>query len=170
MERKTPTRRLFLQSAGVASTIMIAGCSGNNNNNNNNSTEDNPEITESPEDTDAPEDSDSEKSRTELLKERYPNWAFIDGQTYLVVLKPLETSADSYSVTISGTIVNGSKSDYEYAQISLGLYSEPNGEGAKVGSAIDNISGLESGQKWQFEAVGTSDDAASFDIEDTTAY
>lgn len=28
VDNKTPSRRLFLQSAGVASTIMIAGCSG----------------------------------------------------------------------------------------------------------------------------------------------
>jgi len=116
------------------------------------------------------ETSDNEQSRIELLKNRYPEWAFIDGQTHLVVLKPIDASAGSYSTTIRGTLVNGSESDYEYVGITFGLYTEPNGQGAKVGNALDNISGLEAGQKWQFEAVGSAEDAASFDIDDTTAY
>lgn len=112
----------------------------------------------------------TEQTRLEQLKEQYPNWAFIDGQTELVVLKPLDASADSYSVTISGTLVNESDTDYEYAQITFGLFTGRDGAGAKVGTAVDNISGLDSGRRWQFEAVGSAEDASSFEIDDTTAY
>jgi hypothetical protein len=115
-------------------------------------------------------DNNNEESRIEELEEEYPNYAFIDGQTYVVILRQLNASADSFSVTISGTAVNGSESDYDYVQIEMGLYNGPNGTGAKVGTALANISGLESGQRWQFEAFGSAEDASSFDIDDITAY
>jgi hypothetical protein len=51
MGQKKPTRRLFLQSAGVMSTIVIAGCSGSGDD-----TEDTPEETEA---TDTPEGTDT---------------------------------------------------------------------------------------------------------------
>lgn len=129
--------------------------------------------TPTPEEADTTEresNDEDEKSNVELLEEKYPNYAFIDGQTYLVILKPIDATADSYSLTISGTAVNGSESNYEYVQITFGLYAGPNGTGAKVGTAVANISGLESGQKWRFEAIGSAEDASSFDIQDTTAY
>lgn len=50
------------------------------------------------------------------------------------------------------------------------LFDGPDGTGARVGTAINNVFGPESGQRWRFEAVGTSDDATSFDTEETTAY
>lgn len=141
---------------------MIAGCTGEESGEDGGGESDN-QNTPSTTPTKA-------RSRAEMLKNEYPDWRFIDTSTYLVVLKPIEAEVDSVSVRISGTIVNGSDTDYDYAQITFGLYSGRNATGSNVGNAIDNISGLESGQRWGFEAVGTADDSSSFDIDDTTAY
>lgn len=159
---------MLLSAGGVLTAVATAGCSssesgGDGGGGDDGAAQNTPTTTP----TDTPTES---RSNIEVLKDRYPNWGFIDGDTYLVVLKPIEAEADSYSVTISGTIVNGSDTDYDYAQISIGLYSGSNGSGAKVGNAVDNISGLESRQRWRFEAIGTAEDASSFEIDDTSAY
>ena len=106
-------------------------------------------------------------SNGDSLDEKYPNRYASHQQTQLVVLSDIEASADSFSITITGTVVNGSDTDYEYAQIEFGLYDD---SGAKVGSAIDNISGLESGQRWRYEAIGTGEGTARWELESMSAY
>lgn len=51
--------------------------------------------------------------------------------------------------TIFGRILNRTGKRLSYLQISFSLYSEG---GAKVGSCFDNISGLDSGETWSFQA------------------
>ena len=54
-------------------------------------------------------------------------------------------------VTITGTLV--ANKDYEYLQIEIPTYDN---NGNKVGSALANISDLEKGETWRFEAVDLS--------------
>ena len=54
-------------------------------------------------------------------------------------------------VTITGTLV--ANKDYEYLQIEIPTYDS---NGNKVGSALANISGLNKGETWKFEAVDLS--------------
>ena len=54
-------------------------------------------------------------------------------------------------MTITGTITVNK--DYEYLQIEIPTYDS---EGNKVGSALANISDLEKGDTWKFEAVDVS--------------
>lgn len=54
-------------------------------------------------------------------------------------------------VTITGTLV--ANKDYEYLQIEIPTYDS---NGNKVGSALANISDLEKGETWKFEAVDLS--------------
>lgn len=54
-------------------------------------------------------------------------------------------------VTITGTLV--ANKDYEYLEIEIPTYDN---NGNKVGSAMANISGLEKGETWRFEAVDLS--------------
>ena len=54
-------------------------------------------------------------------------------------------------VTITGTLV--ANKDYDYLQIEIPTYDS---NGNKVGSALANISDLEKGETWKFEAVDLS--------------
>lgn len=54
-------------------------------------------------------------------------------------------------VTITGTLV--ANKDYDYLQIEIPTYDS---NGNKVGSALANISDLEKGETWKFEAVDFS--------------
>lgn len=62
-------------------------------------------------------------------------------------------------VTITGTLV--ANKDYDYLQIEIPTYDS---NGNKVGSALANISGLEKGETWRFEAVDLNG-ASNFKIE-----
>lgn len=62
-------------------------------------------------------------------------------------------------VTITGTLV--ANKDYDYLQIEIPTYDS---NGNKVGSAFGNISGLEKGETWKFEAVDLNG-ASNFKIE-----
>lgn len=113
------------------------------------------------------ESGNSKSSDEESLESQYPDYYVIEESTKLVALSDIEANADSFSVTITGTVVNGSDTDYEYAQVEFGLYND---SGAKVGNAVDNISGLNAGQRWRYEAVGTSESAATWELEGLSAY
>lgn len=118
-------------------------------------------------DTSDSEGGNTESNDEESLESQYPDSYATEESTKLVALADIEANADSFSVTITGTIVNGSDTDYEYAQVEFGLYDD---SGAKVGNAIDNISGLNAGQRWRYEAVGTSESAATWELEGLSAY
>ena len=101
------------------------------------------------------------------LEDRYPDHYAIHEPTELVVMSDIEASADSFSVSVTGTVINGSDTDYDYAQIEFGLYDET---GAKVGNALDNLSGLDAEQRWRFEAIGTGENASRWELDSMSAY
>ena len=88
--------------------------------------------------------SDSGSSVQETVVEKY-NITEVSGNT-------------SYGITtITGNLT--ANRDYEYLQIEIPLYDS---EGNKVGTALANISGLNKGETWRFEAIGT--DGSKYDI------
>lgn len=84
-----------------------------------------------------------------------------------IVLRDVSGEVDDYSITITGTAKNTTDTDYSYAALTFGLYDDTD---AKLGTALANISGLEAGQRWKFDALGTDTDTTSYAIEDVTAY
>ena len=54
-----------------------------------------------------------------------------------------------YSVTITGTLKNGTKKKYDYVSITYTLYDA---EGNNLGTALDNMNYLDAGETWKFTA------------------
>lgn len=100
-------------------------------------------------------------------EEKYPNAWYVDENTE-IILRNVEGNVGEFSVTIRGDAVNKSGQDYSYVQLQFGLYGE---SGAKTGDALANTSGLDAGQTWRFEAMGTeTSNVESFSVESITAY
>lgn len=99
--------------------------------------------------------------------EAYPNaWAY--NENLGLVLYDVDAEADRYSLTITGEVVNVDGPDYDYVQLSFGLFNDSS---QKVGTALANISNLAAGQTWRFEALGSpSERAATFRLEEITAF
>lgn len=100
-------------------------------------------------------------------EEQYPNaWAY-DEDTG-IVLRNVEGNIGEFSSEVRGEATNESDTDYSYVQVSFAFYDST---GAKVGDALANTSGLDAGQRWVFEAVGTAtENVDSAGLEDVTAY
>jgi hypothetical protein len=98
--------------------------------------------------------------------EQYPDaWAYNENQG--LVLYDVSAEADEYTLTITGEVVNVGDEDYDYIQLSFGLFSDRE---QKVGTAFANINNLAAGQTWRFEAFGSpSERAATFRLEEITA-
>jgi hypothetical protein len=110
--------------------------------------------------------SDSGSGGTGGLESEYPN-AFAIDENNKIVLESAEGAIEEFSVEITGTAINASDQDYGYVQLEFGLYDSTD---AKVGDALANTSGLESGQRWRFEAIGTdTENTDIFRLEDVTA-
>ena len=54
-----------------------------------------------------------------------------------------------YSVTITGTLKNGTKKKYDYVSITYTLYDK---DGNNLGTALDNMNYLDAGETWKFTA------------------
>ncbi|MFB6284203.1 MAG: FxLYD domain-containing protein [Halobacteria archaeon] len=101
------------------------------------------------------------------IKEKYPNAEAWDNDTKIALLKWI-TSEGRFSTKVKGVAVNASDQDYSYVQLQFAFL---NSNRTKIGDAYANTSGLDSGQKWRFEAIGTISgnwDATKF--VGTTAY
>lgn len=72
-----------------------------------------------------------------------------------------------YSVSIVGKVKNNSSQKYSYTQITFNLYDK---EGAQIGTALANISGLEAGGVWKFKALVFDKDFSSAKLNAITAY
>lgn len=70
--------------------------------------------------------------------------------------------ADEWSTKIIGTVTNNSGERASYVQVDYSLYDET---GAKIGSAMANISGLEAGERWNFEAMSLESNVASYKLD-----
>lgn len=98
------------------------------------------------------------------------------------VYKPIESKAAEEKLTLEdfnvitkqygnkyivGTVRNNMDKEYKYAQISFSLYDS---SGAQVGTAWTNISNLESGGVWKFEALILKENAVTVKFKGITAY
>lgn len=100
-------------------------------------------------------------------EEEYPNAWYVHDPTGIVI-HDVEASAGQFSLTIEGEATNESGSDYSYVQITFEVLDSSD---TKLGDALANTSGLDAGQRWRFEALGTSvENADSFRLGDVTAY
>ena len=73
----------------------------------------------------------------------------IDVAGLVLLRKSVSGRGDQFGGTISGIVVNRRGTDLRYTEITFNLYDE---SGAQVGSAMANITGLEAGGRWKFEA------------------
>lgn len=76
-------------------------------------------------------------------------------------------TANEFSTTISGTLTNNTDKNISYLQLSYTLYDA---DGAQLGSAFANVSNLEAGGVWKFEAVSTESDAATYKLAEVTGF
>jgi hypothetical protein len=86
----------------------------------------------------------------------------------LVLLnKTLVGTVDQFSFRITGTVVNRRSSTLAYAQITFNVYDAT---GAQIDSAIANINGLESGGRWNFEAVSLNPRGKKYKVSGLTGF
>lgn len=62
-------------------------------------------------------------------------------------------TTNDYGTTITGRIRNNTGHHYDYVQVTFNLYDSSN---ARVGTAMDNLNSLASGEVWKFKAFGAS--------------
>lgn len=68
---------------------------------------------------------------------------------------------------VVGIVRNNTDHAYDYAQVSINVY---NHNGVQVGSVMDNINNLEPHGLWNFKAIVTEKDAASFKITKVSGF
>lgn len=84
----------------------------------------------------------------------------------LELLESSPTSKD-YSRYIVGRVRNNSSRTYSYVQISFNLYDA---SGAQVGTAWTNITNLEAGGIWAFEALLFEDNVKTYKLAELTGW
>lgn len=84
-------------------------------------------------------------------------------------MEGVEAEADSIgNMYIRGTAENFSDTNYGYVQLEWEVYDET---GAKIADGLANTSGLNSGQRWRFEALAVGVEGAdSYSLVNITAY
>lgn len=82
-----------------------------------------------------------------------------DADGLVLLRKTLKARRGQFGGKITGTVVNRRARKLSYAQIEFNLYDE---SGAQVGTAFDNISGLEPGGRWNFKATTFGTDFAKY--------
>jgi len=73
-----------------------------------------------------------------------------------------------YSVEIKGIVKNGKNEDYSYVSVEFSIYDA---EGNNMGTAMDNMNNLASGETWKFSASSIGwfeDEPVSFKLADVT--
>lgn len=144
-------REFLVTGSAVAGGVLLAGCSSGS---------DDGSSGDTTSDTTA-------SAATSAAESQYAD-AWYHDEDSGIVLRNVEGTVGSYSITISGSAFNRSGQDYSYVQLSFSLYDETD---AKVGDALANTSGLDAGREWKFEALGTgAESAASFSIDEITVY
>lgn len=150
-------RTLIATAATLPAGIALAGC-----------TEDaSPDDDSNDQNADGGDDQDNaDPTDTTTSQDQYAD-AYYHHEDTGLVLRDVEATAGDYSITVTGTVENTSDTDYSYAAVTFGLYDDTD---AKLGSALDNVSGLDASQRWKFEALGTDTDATTYQLDDVTAY
>ena len=89
-------------------------------------------------------------------------------QNGLVLLrKTVEGRTGEFGGEITGIVINRRNRKLNYAQITFNLYDD---SGAQVGSAVDNINGLETGGKWKFKATSFGTDFSKYKINELSGF
>lgn len=79
----------------------------------------------------------------------------------------LNMTTNDFSTTITGKVTNNTDKTYSYVQVTFSLYDS---EGALLGTALANVTNLEGGGVWKFEAIGIEGNVASYKLTDITKY
>ncbi len=110
-----------------------------------------------------------ENSAAESGGESYPSAFYYDSSTGIVIEDNVTDELDPIgSLYIRGTARNESGQDYDYVEITWDVLDR---SGAKITDAIANVSGLDDGQRWRYEALAVSaDNADSYSLGEITAY
>lgn len=79
----------------------------------------------------------------------------------------LKIIEEQYSNYITGTIINTTGKEINYASIQINLYDE---SGAQIGTTADYISNLEIGGKWNFKAYLIEKGVTSYKVKEINYY
>lgn len=109
----------------------------------------------------------AEMTTTKVNKPEIPNIAKIK-ETEKLTLEGYDFKTSKYgSRYIVGTVRNNTDKEYKYAQISFSLYDSSE---AQIGTAWANISNLESGGVWKFEALILKENTVTVKFKGITAF
>jgi hypothetical protein len=110
-----------------------------------------------------------ENSAAESGGESYPSAFYYDSSTGIVIEDNITDELGPIgSLYIRGTARNESGQNYDYVGITWDVLDR---SGAKITDAIANVSGLDDGQRWRYEALAVSaDNADSYSLGEITAY
>lgn len=160
-------RRTFLRTgAGVAGSLVIAGCSGDSD-----STGGDERSRNTGGDTAQNRDrsvlngnrsDDTGEDRTS------PGTRWYDSDTQIGVLSAPAVETDRVgNMYVRGTAENFGDSDYSHVRLRFTFYSAG---GAPLTDALANRSGLAAGEQWRFEAVAPiADEAETYALTETAA-
>src|SRR5258706_15805909 len=85
-----------------------------------------------------------------------------------LAISDVEPSLDEPSIKINGTMTNNCSASFRYVQVTYKFFDESN---SIVGSALANMTGLERGQTWKFQAFGLfPSKMKSYRLDKMTAY
>ena len=98
---------------------------------------------------------DEARARVEAARKAKEEY---DENGLVLLWKTVKWTRGQFGVTVTGTVVNRRGHALHYAQITFRLFDD---SGAQVGTAIANINGLESGDRWNFKATGGFGDNAA---------
>lgn len=91
----------------------------------------------------------------------------LDRNGLVLLRKSVSGRSEQFGGKITGIVENRRSRKLGYAQISFNLYDD---SGAQVGSAVDNINGLEPGGKWKFEASSLGKEFTTYKFSELTGY
>ncbi|ADU32280.1 FxLYD domain-containing protein [Evansella cellulosilytica] len=74
-----------------------------------------------------------------------------------------DSRSDEWSSYVVGSILNESNETFDYVQVSVNLFDV---NGNLVGSTLDNVNNLRSGETWNFEAIILNSNVDSYEIVD----
>ena len=79
----------------------------------------------------------------------------------------LNMTTDQFSTKITGKVINNTDKTYSYVHVTFSLYDS---EGALIGTALANVTNLEGGGVWKFEAASFEKNIASYKLTEVVKY
>lgn len=158
-------RRKFLLTTGIATTTLLAGCTGDDEEEDDEAELDDAEAeaAEDEEENGEEGDEDGEDEEDEID----PEEALEDEDTESTVegleLLEHELVSDDFSAQVEGVVANNTGDELDYVEVGVVLYNE---EGQRIGDSFTNTTDLPDGQEWAFEVLLTedADDIDDYDI------